>query len=119
LAVLAPLAVALATIVAPAQAAPIRKCHLTVIVGNDVAAMQASVVGVRGQTCGRGRAVVRAFLTTVRDDAGCLHDAQFAPGGCEWRDHLCFRSNLGMPRSNRCIAQGTAVYWRERDGAVI
>ena len=108
-----------AALVAPAHAAPLKRCNGVVVVGTDVAAMEATVVAVRGQTCGRGRAVVREFLTTIRDEPGCLHDAQFGAHGCEWRDHLCFRSNIGVPRSNRCIANGTAVYWRERDGAVI
>ncbi len=110
---------AVAALPAPAHAAPLRTCTGGVVVGSDVAAMEATSIRVRGQTCGRGKAVLRAFLTLARDDAGCLHDAQFSRHGCEWRDHLCFRSNIGLPRSNRCIADGTAVYWRERDGEVV
>ena len=109
---------ALAAIAAPADAAPPSRCSGAVVVGSDTAAMEATAIRVRGQSCGRGKAVVRAFLTLVRDEPSCLHDAQFGRG-CEWRDHLCLRANLGVPRSNRCIADGTAVYWLERDGAVI
>ena len=116
LALLAPLV--LMAIAVPARAAPPRTCSGAVVVGSDTAAMEATAIRVRGQSCGRGKAVVRAFLTLVRDDPRCLHDAQFGRG-CEWRDHLCLRSNVGVARSNRCIAEGTAVYWLERDGAVI
>ena len=116
LALLAPLA--LMAIAVPASASPSTRCSGAVVVGSDTAAMEATAIRVRGQSCGRGKAVVRAFLTLVRDEPSCLHDAQFGRG-CEWRDHLCLRANIGVPRSNRCIADGTAVYWLERDGAVI
>jgi hypothetical protein len=107
-----------AAIAAPAHAAPPTRCSGAVVVGSDTAAMEATAIRVRGQSCGRGKAVVRAFLMLVRDEPSCLHDAQFGRG-CEWRDHLCLRANIGVPRSNRCVADGTAVYWIERDGAVI
>ena len=107
-----------AAIAAPAHAAPPTRCSGAVVVGSDTAAMEATAIRVRGQSCGRGKAVLRAFLTLVRDEPSCLHDAQFGRG-CEWRDHLCLRANIGVPRSNRCVADGTAVYWIERDGEVI
>jgi len=67
--------------------------------------------GVGGFNWLMGREVLRSAGLTV-------DDAQFGRG-CEWRDHLCLRPNVGVARSNRCIAEGTAVYWLERDGAVI
>ena len=111
-------ALAVAAFATPAHAAPPTACRGAVVVGTDTAAIEATAIRVRGQPCSRGKAVLRQFLLLVRDQAECLHDAQFGHG-CEWRDHLCIRRNIGIPRSNSCVALGTAVYWRERDGAVI
>ena len=112
------LPVVVAALAAPARAAPPTVCRGAVVVGTDTAALEATAIRVRGQSCSRGKAVLRRFLLLVRDEPGCLHDAQFGRG-CEWRDHVCIRRNIGIPRSNSCVAQGTAVFWRERDGAVI